>query len=493
MAQQEPDPFDIQDPNDVEAGVSANLQNQVIGSKDWMSRGLAVANQGFNTAANGLSQATGNPDIGDPRVVQARHISDAMKNVVAGVNATSPEDEDPLDKNIRVSEAISKQMMNISPAIALQALQKTAQLQQAKTQQDLLQTQVATAKQNQVEKARQDQVNAATGQVVFAKKGPEENGLPTGLISMGTLDPSDPDYAQKALKIINDAKANGDDVMPMKVTDFINSKDSTAAIRAQALVQKAQLDGQNRLQDILAKGQAGQMDSRSMSIAARVSNAVSLAVPTLQNITELPIGSSTGVFGIGAAPGHSLMQSSVDTLRNSMSSDDVRRYNVMVTGLSQNLANIETAGMLPRGTFINSLDRISFRAGDDPKGIDALTKLAEARQIIERGSRTMLNNPQFPQSLKDQMSQDLAQLQTTIPFTMHDVTELAKQQNGSKATIQDMIRARGLAEASDNPKVPSGPVATEQDIAADMTKHGKTRQEILDAYKAKGITVGVPQ
>jgi hypothetical protein len=485
---------DIPDPDQTEADVSANLQNQVIGSKDWMSRGLAVANQGFNQAANGLSQMTGNPNIGDPRVVQARHISDAMKNIVAGVNATAPEDEDPLDKNIRVSEAISKQMMNISPAIAMQALAKSAQLQQAKQQQDLLTTQIATAKQNQVEKARQDQVNAALGQVVFAKQGPQENGLPTGLISMGTLDPSDPDYAQKALKIINDAKANGDTVMPMSTKDFVNSKDTSAATRAQAVIQKAQLDAQSRLQDIAAKGQSGQMDSRSLSIAMRVSNAVSEGTATLQNITELPLGSNTGVFGIGATPGHSLVQSSVDALRNKMSSDDVRRYNVMVTGLSQNLAAVESAGLMPRGTLVNSLDRIAFRAGDDPKGIDALTKLAEARQIIEKGSATLLASPNYPPALKQQMTDDLARLQTSIPFTMHDVTELAKQQNGAKTTIQDMIQQRLGKEANaTSTATPSGPIATEQDIAADMAKYGKSRDDIIAAYKKKGITLSGAQ
>jgi hypothetical protein len=234
------------------------------------------------------------------------------------------------------------------------------------------------------------------------------------------------------------------------------------------------------------------MDSRSTAIAARVVNAVSEAVPTLQNIMDLPLGASEGFtpLGIGAAPGHSILQSSVDTLRNKLTSTDLQRYNVMVTGLAQNLAAVESAGLMPRGSLVDSMQRVMFRPGDSPDGITAMTKLAEARQILERGSQSLLNNPRFPQQLKDEVSQDLTRLSTTIPFTMADVTELAKKTaKGDKTTIGDMTRARQAKEASNNPAIPQTPTATEQDIAADMAAHGKTREEVLEAYKRKGIPV----
>lgn len=481
----------LQDPNAMQAQVSAQDNANVAQAPNAFRQGAALQQAGGNQFAQGISQLTGNPNIGDPRVVQQRQISDAMKSILTSVNAASPDNENPLDKNIRLSEAISKQMMNISPAIAMKALQQSAQFQEAKNQQSLLTTQTAGVQQAQAEKARQDKVNAALGTVVFAKQGPTENGLPTGLVSVGTLDPSDPDYAQKALKIVNDAKANGDTVMPMSSKDFVNSKDTTAAVRAQATIQKAQIDAQSRLQDLIAKTQSGQMDSRSLSIAARVSNAVSEAVPTLKNITDLPIGASQGFtpLGIGSTPGKSMMQATVDSLRNKLTPQDMQRYNVMVTGLGQNLAAVESAGMLPRGSLVDSMQRVMFRPGDDnADGIMMMTKLAEARQILEKGSTTMLNNPRFPQPLKDQMSQDLASLTQAVPFTMADVTQLAKNnQKGDKTTIRDVILARQAKEAGNSPAVPQTASATEADISADMAKHNLTREQVLSAYKAKGI------
>src|SRR5579859_2220963 len=147
MAQQ-PDLFDdVTDPDALQAGVSAADQTAVDNSRDWASRSIAVSNQGANTAANGLSQVLQNPNIGDPRVVQARKISDAMKTILQDSNQNAPADEDPLDKNLRVSQAIAQRMLGVSPSIALQALAKSQQLQEAKAQQSLLTAQGQEAQQ----------------------------------------------------------------------------------------------------------------------------------------------------------------------------------------------------------------------------------------------------------------------------------------------------------------------------------------------------------
>lgn len=480
---------DIQDPQDVQNAVTAQDQTAVQNAHDWQSRSMAVGAQGINVAANGLNQATGNPDVGDPRVVQARRISSAMKAILNDAQSDAPEGEDPLSKNLRVAELVSKRMMDISPAIALQATAHAAQLQQAKEQQAGLQAETAERVQTTAEKTRQAQVNKALGTIVFAKQGePDAKGLPTGLVSVGSLDPSDPDYATKALKLVNDAKASGDNVMPMSSTAFLNSKDNTAVIRGQYQLAAAQERSQAALQAAQAKLQGGQMTGREYMMTSRIVSAADLGSAALQNIMELPIGSNTGTFGVGATPGHSILQSSTDTLRNSLSSKEVQNYNTMITGLTRNLAMIESAGLMPQGSLTESMSAVIGREGDTES--NTLHKLAEARQIIETGVKATLNNPRLPPAVAEEMKDTLARLSTAIPFTQHDVTMMDRAaKGGKKMTIQDVVNARGLNEqAANKTETPMGTTYTEQDIAADMATHNLSREKVLAAYSKKGIS-----
>lgn len=126
---------DVQDPQDVQNAVSNQDEQAVQNARSWESRSLAVANQGFNSAANGLNQATGNPNIGDPRVVQARKISDAMRSILTDVTDSAPPDEDPVDRNLRIAQQVSARMADISPQLALKANLQAVTMQEAKNQQ----------------------------------------------------------------------------------------------------------------------------------------------------------------------------------------------------------------------------------------------------------------------------------------------------------------------------------------------------------------------
>lgn len=495
MAQEQDMYDDTPDPQDVENSVGVQNQNAVAGAKDWQARSMAVANQGFNQAANGLSSLTGNPNIGDPRVVQARKISLAMKGILTDVNSSAPENEDPMDKNLRVAQEISKRMIDISPQLAMKALQQTQKIQEAKNQQANLTSETNERNVTTAEKQRQATVNKALGTIVFAKQGEADaQGLPTGLVAVDSIDPSDPDYAQKALKIMNDAKQNGDTVIPMSGDKFFNSKDSTAAIRGQYQMAAAEERSRSALAVAQQKVQSGQMTGREYMMTSRIVSAADLGTAALQNIVELPVGSSTGIFGVGAAPGHSLTQSAGDSLRNTLSSQDTQAYNTRIAGLTRNLAMIESAGLMPQGSLTDSMSAVIARQGDTEATV--LGKLAEARQIIEKGTQATLNNPRLPPAVRDEMQNTLSSLATAIPFTQHDVTELMRSQaGGKKRTINDVIDARKLREARDNaPESPMGGTYTDQDIAADMANHpGTTKEQVLAAYQRKGLkAAGTP-
>lgn len=489
MAQAQDMYDDVQDPQDVAALQTQQDQQAVQGARTPIQMDLAVGNQGFNQAANQLGQATGNPSVGTPQVVQARKISDAMKAILTDVNSEVGDDADPIDKSLKIAQEVSKRMANISPQMALQGLQQTVKLQEAKNQQALLGAQTTAVRQSTDEKTRQAQVNKALGTIVFAKQGePDAHGLPTGLVSVGSLDPSDPDYATKAMKIITDAKANGDTVLPMSADKFVNSKDSTAAIRGQYQLAAAQERTRAALATAQLKLQGGQMTGREYMMTSRIVSAADLGSAALQNIVELPIGSNTGFFGVGAAPGHSVLQSTTDTLRNKLSSQEVQNYNTAITGLTRNLAMIESAGLMPQGSLTESMSAIIGREGDTES--NTLHKLAEARQIIEKGVQATLHNPRLPPAVADEMRESLASLTNAIPFTQHDVTEMDRTaKSGAKTTIQDVINKRLKTEqATNKTETPMGTTYSEQDITADMQAHNISREQVLAAYQRKGIS-----
>lgn len=175
----------------------------------------------------------------------------------------------------------------------------------------------------------------------------------------------------------------------------------------------------------------------------RVLSSANAGLNDLKNISELPVGASSGIMGIGSSPGHSVMASARDALRNKLSSQEVQDYNTMIAGLSRNLSTIETAGLAPNGSITASMDSIMLRDGDS--GVTKLRKLAQGRQIIERGLETNLANPKLPQTQKDIVQKILTGVQGAIPFTQHDITELQRRQaSDSSVTLQDLANEKGL-------------------------------------------------
>lgn len=490
MAQQQMDDgYDVNDPENVAAAGQFNDQQNVQNARTPMQMDMAVGNQGFNQAANQLGQATGNPNVGTPQVVQARRISDAMKSILTDVNAEVGDDADPLDKSLKIAQEVSKRMAGISPQLALQGLQQTVKLQEAKNQQSQLTASTTALKQSTVEAVRKSQVDKALGTIVFAKQGdPDAHGLPTGLVSVGSLDPSDPDYAAKAMKIITDAKANGDTVLPMSADKFVNSKDNTAAIRGQYQLAAAQERTRAAMAAAQLKLQGGQMTGREYMMTSRIVSAADLGSAALQNIVELPMGSNTGFFGVGSTPGHSVLQSATDTLRNKLSSEDVKTYNTMITGLTRNLAMIESAGLMPQGSLTESMSAVIGREGDTESNM--LHKLADSRQIIERGVQATLRNPRLPPAVAEELRDSLAGLTNAIPFTQHDVTMMDRAKaSGKKTTITDVVNERLKNEqATHKTDTPMGTTYSEQDITADMQTHNLSRDQVLAVYKRKGIS-----
>jgi hypothetical protein len=186
------------------------------------------------------------------------------------------------------------------------------------------------------------------------------------------------------------------------------------------------------------------LDSRSGLMFQRVLSSANEATTSLKNIMELPAGASTGVLGVGSSPGHSVMDSIKGNLTNRLASQDVQDYNSMIAGVSRNLSTIESAGLAPNGTLTHSMESVTLRDGDTE--LTKLRKMAEARQIIEKGIETNLDNPKLPQQQRDAVNKIISDVQTAIPFTHHDITQLQQaQKSNPTTTMNDLVKQKGLS------------------------------------------------
>lgn len=163
-------------------------------------------------------------------------------------------------------------------------------------------------------------------------------------------------------------------------------------------------------------------------------------VRTLQNITDLPAESTSGIFG-GKTAG-SLFTAPVEAAANTLTSDSVQRYNSEMGGLGNHLAWMVSGGLSPSVSVQEKFDSIlKIKEGDSQATV--LTKLARARQEAENvlavKMKSRLMSPEMKEMLKG-LDEDL---QKTIPFTVKEVNQWANAKNKKETFSQFMGRTIG--------------------------------------------------
>lgn len=191
------------------------------------------------------------------------------------------------------------------------------------------------------------------------------------------------------------------------------------------------------------KGANTGLDSRSGALFQRVMSSANEAVSAVDNITHLPIGASSGWLGVGASPGHSIFGSAKGVLVNKLAPQEVQSYMTMLPGLAKNLAMIESGGLQTAQSLNDVFGKLELREGDT--GYTQLHKLAEYRQIAEKGIEPYLSNPRIPQEQKDEIRNMITTLQSSVPFTHNDVTQLEQvHQQHPEMTLQQYVASQGL-------------------------------------------------
>lgn len=219
---------------------------------------------------------------------------------------------------------------------------------------------------------------------------------------------------------------------------------------------------------------AGGLDSRSSVMFNRVASSANEAVQAIKNIGELPITSSSGWFG-SAEPGKGLLDSAKNVLAQKVTGQDAQDYKTMVSGVARNLSTIETAGLAPNGSISQSMNNLILNEGDTQ--MTKLRKMAEMRQIVEQGLEPQLSNPKLGPTQKNLIQGIISSVQTAVPFTHHDITQLQQSKN-PKATIMDFAGQQGLQSSPTAPSKPATPAAASPSSSA----HPPNIQALLDKY-----------
>jgi hypothetical protein len=185
--------------------------------------------------------------------------------------------------------------------------------------------------------------------------------------------------------------------------------------------------------------------SRESVFNERMFLSAAQTIPDVANLMRLPATANTGVMGIGSRPGDSIVQSSVDALRNSLSGDVVRSFERQAGQLARGLAWMEANGLAPSEAVINSYQQgYTLRPGDT--GFDAMLMFGNIRQTVEQMARVKLANPRIPQVMKDELVRLRDELRTAIPFLPEDVIRL-QYGDGKYKTMADVMEEKGLGTA----------------------------------------------
>lgn len=190
---------------------------------------------------------------------------------------------------------------------------------------------------------------------------------------------------------------------------------------------------------------AGGLGGRDGVMFQRVTSAANAGVKAIENIAELPIASSSGWLS-GRGESHSLFGSVKDVLAQKVTGQDAQTVNVMFSGLSRNLATLETAGLSPGGNLTHSLESLKLNEGDTQ--MTKIRKLAEMRQIVEENLSPNLANPKLAPAQKELVQNIITKVQKAVPFSQHDVTQFESSKN-PRATIMDFAKSSGVQDQAD--------------------------------------------
>ncbi len=210
----------------------------------------------------------------------------------------------------------------------------------------------------------------------------------------------------------------------------------------------AKLKQAERSRSTAMSGRNAQMVGRSLTSAAD-------AVTDLRNIVELPISIDTGIFG-GRKQGPGLMAATKEILANRVTGEDAQAYNTAMAGLERSLGGLATGGLAVSDNVMNQFGKLQIEKGDT--NLIKLRKLATMRQNVDNGLDGLLTNPQLGDAQKAMVEKLQKEVQTAVPWTVHDVNQVEFGKD-IKATVGQFAKKVGVSKPDDKTADVNAPAA----------------------------------
>jgi hypothetical protein len=186
----------------------------------------------------------------------------------------------------------------------------------------------------------------------------------------------------------------------------------------------------------------GQKVTQQQMMAQRAVNSLGGVASALESLSELPSGTTTGLF-----PNLQTKDGFINYIRNNIgrkiSTNEAEMMNTIFTGIGRNLASIEASGaatgltqlanQMQSGLYINE-------GTDDPYRVGI--KLADIRRIATENIRPAIESGLMPAQQAATAEALVKRIEKAIPFTTSDVIRSARQP-GTETIGQQTSRVVG--------------------------------------------------
>ncbi len=182
----------------------------------------------------------------------------------------------------------------------------------------------------------------------------------------------------------------------------------------------------------------GQKITQQNMMAQRAVNSLGGVASALESLSELPVGTTTGVL-----PNLQTKDGFFNYMRNNLgrqiSSNEAEMMNTVFTGIGRNLASIEASGAATGLTQLaNQMQSgLYINAGvDDPYKV--AIKLSDIRRIATENIRPAIESGLMPKQQAATAEALVKRIEQAIPFTTTEVIRAARQPNAE--TIGEQTR-----------------------------------------------------
>ena len=212
------------------------------------------------------------------------------------------------------------------------------------------------------------------------------------------------------------------------------------------------------------------MQERQLSAAREV-------ISYLQNVVQLPITTTRGVFG-GRTQGPGLMDAIKENLAEKMTDEDAQLANSALAGLERELSII-VSPVYGGKWAAESFGALKLKEGQTIN--TKLYNLARMRQTADNALEAMVTSPRIGEEQKKYAKSMREMLDKAVPWTPADV--IAYRQKGKTETFGEFVMNKGIGGGAERRAGGSGGPSTPS--APDMAKG---TQDILDQINNGTLT-----